>query len=50
MSVTTFVVMLSLFMILHDRLPSPLGDVGLAMLQGLDNSLEWLRSLFSLRV
>jgi len=50
MSVATFVVILSLVMILHDRLPSPMGDAGLVMLQALDGSLEWLRSLFILRV
>jgi len=49
MSVTTFIVVISLVMILHDRLPSPVGDFGLVLLQGLDSSLDWLRVLFSLR-
>jgi hypothetical protein len=49
MSVTTFIVIASLVMILHDRLPSPVGDLGLALLNGLDASFEWLRTLFSFR-
>jgi len=49
MSVATFVVVAALVMILHERLPSPVGDLGQAMLNGLDASVDWLRILFSFR-
>ena len=43
------VVSVSLMMILRDSLPAPMGDVGFALVEGLDSSLDWLRVVFSLR-
>jgi hypothetical protein len=44
------VVLVSLVMILRDKLPAPMGDVGFVLVEGLDSSLDWLRVVFSLRV
>lgn len=49
MSLATFVVVISLVMILHDRLPSPIGDLGLVLFEGLDSSLQWIRDVFVLK-
>jgi hypothetical protein len=47
--ITLSVVLVSLVMILRDRLPGPMGDVGFVLVEGLDSSLDWLRGVFSLR-
>jgi hypothetical protein len=47
--ITLSVVLVSLVMILRDRLPAPMGDVGFVLVEGLDSSLDWLRVVFRLR-